>query len=274
MLFGAHESIAGKIHYALERAKADACDCVQVFAKSPRMWNSPPIPEKEALEFKKKAEEFKIKPNVSHASYLLNIANEEASKRKFAVINLIDEVKRADQLGLMAVMFHPGSNSNKENGLKFIIEGINEAIEKTKDSKVLILVENTAGSGNWLGSKLEELKTILEGITNKSRFGFCIDTCHIYAAGYDIKDKQDEFFLEFDKLVGLNYLKCFHLNDSMFSLGSKKDRHDHPGKGIIGKKGFEQLVNDSRFKNVPGYLEAPGTDYKGDIKYLRSLEKK
>jgi apurinic endonuclease APN1 len=273
MLLGAHESIAKKIYHSLDIAKEDGCDCLQIFTKSPRMWNSPAISDKNAFEFKRKAEEFRIAPNASHASFLLNIANEDGNKRKFAVHNLIDELKRAGQLGLMGMMFHPGSNADKEKGIQFVIEGINEAIEKTPDSKAIIMVENTAGSGNWLGSTLEELKTILDGIKDKSRFGFCIDTCHIYAAGYDIKNKQKEFFDNFNKIIGLKYLKCFHLNDSLFPLGSKKDRHEHPGKGFIGEKGFKELVNDKRFKNTPGYLEAPGTDYKGNIKYLRSLVK-
>ena len=274
MLLGAHESAAKKIFNALKLAKDDGCDCVQVFAKSPRMWNSPKISDKDAFEFKKMAHELNIAPNVSHASFLLNIANDDDKKRKFAVHNLIDELNRADQLGLVGVMFHPGSNADKKKGLKFIIEGINEAIEKTEGSKVILMVESTAGSGNWLGSTLEELKIILEGVKNKPRFGFCIDTCHAFAAGYDLKNKQKEFFIEFDRMVGLKYLKCFHLNDSLFALGSKKDRHEHPGKGFIGEKGFSQLVNDKRFEKTPGYLEAPGTDYKGDIKYLRSLVKR
>ncbi|MFA5333793.1 MAG: deoxyribonuclease IV [Candidatus Nanoarchaeia archaeon] len=273
MLFGAHESIANKIYRSLDIAKEDGCDCVQVFTKSPRMWNSPPISDKDAFEFKRKAAEFKITPNVSHASFLLNIANEDDKKRKFAVKNLIDEVKRAQQLGLMGLMFHPGSNADKKKGIQYIIEGINEVIEKTPESKIIIMVENTAGTGNWLGSTFPELKEILAGIKDKSRFGFCLDTCHLFAAGYDLKDDYKNVFEEFDKLIGLKYLRCFHLNDSLFALGSKKDRHEHPGKGFIGKKGFEQLVNDARFKSTPGYLEAPGTDYKGDIKYLRKLIK-
>lgn len=271
MLLGAHESTAKKVYYSLDIAKEDGCDCLQVFTKSPRMWNSPLISDKDAFEFKRKSKEFNIAPNVSHASYLLNLANEDADKRKFAVTNFIDELNRAEQLGLMGVMFHPGSNANKEQGIKFIIEGINEAIEKTPKSKAIIMVENTAGSGKWLGSNFNELKEILKGIKDKSRFGFCIDTCHLFAAGYDLKNNYENVFKEFDKLIGLKYIRCFHLNDSLHELNSKKDRHEHPGKGFIGEKGFMQLVNDPRFKSTPGYLEAPGTDYKGDIKYLRTL---
>lgn len=273
MLIGAHESISEKINYALDRAKADGCDCVQIFAKNPRMWKSPEIKDKEAYEFKEKAKKLNLGPNASHASYLLNLANPDLKKRKFATINLIDEIKRAEQLGLFAVMFHPGSNPDKEQGLKFVIEGINDAIDKTKEMKALILVENTAGQGNWLGSTLEELKKIFQGVKDKSRFGFCLDTCHLFAAGHDIKNRQKEFFKEFDDLIGLKYIKCFHLNDSMFGLGEKKDRHEHPGKGKIGKKGFEQLMNDKRFKDLPGYLEAPSGNHKENIEYLRNLKK-
>jgi deoxyribonuclease IV len=273
MLFGAHESTAKKIFYSLDLAKSDGCDCLQIFAKNPRMWNSPKISNEDACEFKRKAKEFKIAPNVSHASYLLNLANADLDKRKNAIINLIDELNRAKQLGLMGVMFHPGSNVNKEEGLKYIIKGINEAIKKTPNSKVLLMVENTAGTGNWLGSNLEELKTIIQGVEKKERFGFCVDTCHFFAAGYDLKNDYKKVFKNFDNLIGIKNIKCFHLNDSLHNLGSKKDRHENIGKGFIGKKGFSQLVNDKRFKNIPGYLETPGTDYKKDIKYLRNLIK-
>ncbi len=273
MLLGAHESIGGNISKSIDLAVKDGCDCLQIFTKNPRMWNSPKISENDAENFKKKSKELRIKPIVSHASYLINIANEEVTKRKAAITNLIDELIRAEQLGLMGVMFHPGSNLSKKKGIEFVIEGINKALDKTKGMKAILMVENMAGQGNWVGSNFKELKEILDGVINKKRFGFCIDTCHLFTAGYNIRDDYQKVFEDFDKIVGLKHIKCFHLNDSAFDCASKKDRHEHPGNGKIGDKGFKQLINDNRFKNIPGCLETPDGVYEKDIAYLRSLKK-
>jgi deoxyribonuclease-4 len=273
MLLGAHESIGGKLSKAIDLAVNDGCDCLQIFTKSPRMWNSPKISKESAEDFKKKAKEFGIHPIVSHASYLINLANDDAKKRKAAILNLVDELIRAEQLELMGVMFHPGSNASKEKGIKFVIEGINEALDKTKGMKSLLMVENMSGQGNWVGNSFEELKAIFDGVIDKKRFGFCIDTCHLFAYGYNIRDDYNKIFKEFDRIVGLKNIKCFHLNDSLMECASKKDRHEHMGKGKIGGKFFKQLINDKRFKDILGCLETPDGEYKKDIEYLRSLQK-
>ncbi len=250
----------------------DGCDCLQIFTKSPRMWNSPKISKESAEDFKKKAKEMGIHPIVSHASYLINLANDDAKKRKAAIMNLVDELMRAEQLGLMGVMFHPGSNASKEKSINFVIEGINEALDKTNGMKSILMVENMAGQGNWIGSNFMELKEIFDGVIDKKRFGFCIDTCHLFAAGYNIRDEYSKVFNDFDKIIGIKNIKCFHLNDSLMECGSKKDRHEHLGKGKIGDKCFKQLINDKRFANILGCVEAPDGIYKKDIAYLRSLK--
>jgi len=274
MLFGAHESTSGGFYNAIIKGKEDGCDCVQIFTKSPRSWKANPISDKEAFNFEKHSKELNIKNNVSHASYLLNLANSDEKKRKFAIISLTIEVKRANQLGLFGVVFHPGSNIDKEEGIKLISDSINQVIDKTKNLNTLIIIENTAGHGNWIGGNFEELKKIFDGVKEKKRVGFCFDTCHAFAAGYDLKNKQKKVFNDFDKIIGIKHLKCFHLNDSLFGLGQHKDRHENIGEGKLGKNAFQELVNNNLFKNTPAFLETPSGDYKQEIELLKSLIKK
>lgn len=270
MLLGAHESTQDGLFRAVERAKKDNCECIQIFTKSPQMWRCSPLKEKDIEKFKSTVKKLNIKPNVSHASYLINLAKDDEGKRKFAVKNLIIELKRAEQLGLYGVVVHPGSNKDKKQGINNIIKSINEALSKTE--KINLFIENIAGSGNWIGSKFEELAQILNGVKKKSRFGFCFDTCHAWVAGYDIKNKHDKVFDDFEKIVGLKWIKCFHLNDAVYELNSKKDRHAHIGKGFIGLKGFRKLVNNKKFTNIPGYLETRN-EYKENIRILKGLMK-
>lgn len=268
MLLGAHESVSGGYYKAIERSKEDDCDCVQIFTHSPRMWNVKPLTSKDVEEFKNKVKIENIKPNVSHASYLINIANEDVNKRNKAINQLKIELEIAERLGLFGVVLHPGFNKN-ENKCEIVANSIKEALKSTNEVKLLL--ETMSGSGASVGSTFEELKKIIRIVKNK-RLSVCFDTCHSYSAGYDLVNNYEKVFEEFDKIIGLKNLACFHLNDSKFELGSNKDRHENIGKGKIGIKFFEKLVNDKRFKKVPGYLETP-SDYAGNIKVLRKLIK-
>ncbi|PIU88252.1 deoxyribonuclease IV [archaeon CG06_land_8_20_14_3_00_37_11] len=274
MLLGAHESTSGGYYKALEMGKSDGCDCVQIFTQSPRMWKGRSINENESVQWKIKSEEFNIKPNCSHAIYLLNLAHEDEAQRIKSINNLIKEFERCEKLGLKGVVLHPGSNKDKKKGLILISESVNTIFNKIKGFRAKLFLEITAGHGNNLCSTFEELHKVIKNIYDNKRVGVCFDTCHAYSAGYDLANEYDKVFKNFDKIIGLKRLECFHLNDSKNILNSHIDRHEHIGKGNIGLKFFEKLVNDKRFKNIPGYLETPGEgDYRNNLQILRKLIK-
>ncbi|MBN1923426.1 MAG: deoxyribonuclease IV [Nanoarchaeota archaeon] len=275
MLLGAHESTSGGYYKAFLRGKEDDCDCIQVFTKSPRMWNAKPLKEKEIKKFKDAQSDTKLEPNVSHAMYLLNIANSDAKKLAKAVDYLTVELERAEQLGLMGVVLHPGFSADK-NRISLVADSINKAFDKTKGFKVMLLLESMAGQGNSVGSTFEELRDIIKLVSNKKRIGVCFDTCHSFSAGYDIVNDYEGVWKSFDKIIGLKKLVCFHLNDSQYGFNSKHDRHEEIGEGKIGSGFFKKLVNDKRFAKTPGYMELrPKSEndpiYARNIKRLRNM---
>lgn len=271
MLIGAHESTSGGYYKAFVRGKEDDCDCIQVFTKSPRMWNASPLTAKEIELFKQKQRETSLAPNVSHAMYLLNIANPDNKKRNSAITGLAVELERAEQLGLTAVVLHPGFSTAKDRA-SVVADSVNKAFEKTKKSKVMLLLETMAGTGSSVGSRFEELKTIIELVNDKTRIGICIDTCHIFSAGYDLINDYEGVWSEFDKIIGLKKLVCFHLNDSQYEFNSKHDRHEEIGEGKIGSGVFRKLVNDKRFTKIPSYMELRPKG-KNDPIYARNVKR-
>lgn len=275
MLIGAHESISGGVYKALERGESDDCDCVQIFTASPRMWQSKEFKKDEVSKWHELVEEHKIEPNVSHCSYLLNTASSDEKQRSKSVNALIEELKRCSDLKLLGAVIHAGSNKDAEERVNNIVKSFNEVIERTKKLDAKIIIENTAGEGNKAGASFEEISEIIKGVKSKDRVGVCVDTCHAFAAGYDLVNDYEKVWKEFKKYIGFNKLVCLHLNDSKSSLDSHKDRHAIMGKGLINKKGFSKLVNDERFKNIPGYLEQPEESgvYKQSINFLRRLIK-
>ncbi|GAH30767.1 unnamed protein product [marine sediment metagenome] len=273
---------------ALERGKELKCQTIQVFIRSVRSWSAKPLEKKDIEDFLKKKEELKeeIWPIISHNSYLINLASIDKEKLEKSYSAMLDELIKADQLGIEYENIHPGvilmsdkEEITKNEALNQIANQLNQLMVETSDSKVRILLETTAGQGKGLGNKFHHIKTIIDKIKEKSRIGVCFDTAHSFAAGYDFttKKKYNEMWNEFDDIIGLKYLFAFHLNDTEKDLGSRVDRHAHIGQGKIGKEPFGFFLNDDRFRDHPGILETPkGKDMKEDVmnlKVLRSLIK-
>ncbi len=276
-LLGAHVSISGGIHKAPKRGRDLGCDVIQVFSKNQMQWKAKPLTEEETEEFKKNIKKYDIKDVVIHTSYLINIGSPDEEKLKKSQDALIDEFYRASQLDIPYVVLHPGSHMGKgeEVGLSIIKDSINYIFDITKDLKTMLLLETTAGQGSNLGYRFEQIAYLIENTKDKERIGVCLDTCHIFAAGYDIRTKEayDNTMKAFDDIIGLSKLRAIHLNDSKNDLGTRKDRHEHIGKGYIGLDGFKFIVNDERLQNIPMILETPGGDkyYKENLELLRSL---
>jgi deoxyribonuclease-4 len=278
LLIGAHESIAGGIYKAFERAESIGCRTLQIFTKSSNQWHAKPLTDEDIANYKTAASKSNIKHVVAHDSYLINLCAVDPSILKKSREAFLDELDRCEMLGISYLNFHPGAHmkAGEMEGIIKIIESLNWAHEKTKGFQVLSVLETTAGQGSSLGYRFEQLKEIIDGVDEAKRMAVCIDTCHIFAAGYDISTEEgyEKTFKEFDEIVGFEKLAAFHLNDSKKGLGSKVDRHEHIGKGMIGKPGFRFLMQDARFNAVPKILETPkGEDLKEDKMNLAVLRK-
>lgn len=277
-LLGAHESVAGGIHLAFERIQDVGGLSLQIFTRNQRQWNSAPVTEEERELFIAAWKKCGNIPVASHASYLVNLASGKPDLVKKSIAAFADELERCEFLGIPLVVMHPGSHGGAgvEKGLARFTKNLDLAFE-CADSCVTVLLETTAGQGTGLGSSFEELAVIIENSKYQSRLGVCVDTCHVFAAGYDIRSAENygETMAAFDRIVGLDRIKFFHLNDSKKGLESRVDRHEHIGKGEIGIEGFRNLLNDPRFANHPMTLETPkGKDLQEDrmnLTVLRSV---
>lgn len=277
MLIGAHQSAAGGPHRAIERAVADACESVQLFTKNNNRWKQRQWTDEEAERFRTEAASAQI-PVIAHAAYLINLCSATPQVREKSVAGLADELSRCQQLGVGALVFHPGAPGAKRSeaiGIAQIAENLDRLFDEHGDRfrDVMLLIENTAGQGSNLGWRFEHLRDILAATRYSSRLGICYDTCHAFAAGYDFKTRElyDAHWAEFHELIGLPRLHAFHLNDSKKECGSRVDRHDHPGEGLIGGSLFEWLVNDLRFSNLPAVLETPPMDEESDSGYAENI---
>lgn len=257
---GAHVSIGGGVENAPLNAKAIGAKAFAMFTKNQRQWSAKPLEERSIEAFKANLKEAGIEPKyvLPHDSYLINLCHPEKEGLEKSRNAFFDEIERCELLGLDKLNFHPGSHLNKmseEDGLKLVAESINLALQKSKT--LCLVIENTAGQGSNLGFRFEHLATIIEEVEDRSRVGVCIDTCHMFSAGYDIRDEETyrASFLEFDKVVGFNYLKGMHLNDSKVPLGSRKDRHHSLGAGSIGLEAFRLIMQDPRMDDIPLILE-------------------
>ncbi|TFG15406.1 MAG: deoxyribonuclease IV [Promethearchaeota archaeon] len=285
MRLGAHMSVSGGKHMALIAGRDIGCESIQVFIRNVRGWTSSPLKEKEIKEFHSTQEELKkeIWPIITHNSYLINLASQDPEKLEKSYNAMLDELIKADQLSLDYANMHPGvipkenQDLSSKEAMNQITVQLNSLMEETKDSKVVILLETTAGQGKGLGHKFEHMKYMIDRIKDKKRIGVCFDTAHSFAAGYDFttQKKYDELWNTFDSIIGLKYLKAFHLNDTDKECGSRVDRHAHIGKGKIGKDAFNFLVNDDKFKDLPGILETPEGDtmFEKNLKFLKGLRK-
>lgn len=266
-ILGTHESISGGLFKAVEAAAAVGSDCVQIFTKSSNQWKSKALTEKEIQAFQEALAKWKISHPIAHDSYLINLGSPDDVLWNRSVAAFEEEMVRADALGIPYVVMHPGSytTSSETAGLERIVEGLRRVLEHTTGIQTRCLLENTAGQGTNLGWKFEHLATIIEGVEGKREngqnpvLGVCFDTCHAFAAGYDFTtaEKYGEVFQTFDEVIGLERLCAFHLNDATKECGSRIDRHAPIGHGKIGTVPFGFLLNDSRFKTIPMYLETP-----------------
>jgi len=260
-ILGAHKSIAGGYYKAVEAAAATGCDCVQLFTKNNSQWRAKPLTEEDAALFKASLRKLKIKHPIAHDCYLINLAAPDEAMWRKSVETFVIELLRAEYLGIPYLVTHPGSytTASEEAGLRRVIQALDEAHEKTGGIKAKCLLENTAGQGSSLGWRFEHLAAILDGVKHPERLGVCLDTCHLFAAGYPLGTEKEyrATFRLFDRIVGIRQIKAFHLNDSKRELGSRVDRHAHIGEGKLGLEPFRLLLRDSRFRKVPMYLETP-----------------
>lgn len=277
MLIGAHMSISGGVFGALLEGEKIGCSTIQMFIKSSNQWQAKPLNEQEIEKFHQERKRTKIEPIIAHNSYLVNLASPDRGLLKKSKNAMSIELERCENLFIPYLVIHPGSHmgDGEKRGIKRIADSINWLLDRTPEEGVMILLETTAGQGNSIGYRFEQMAEVIKSVENKKRMGVCFDTCHAFAAGYDIRDKQtyEKTWKEFDNILGIENLRVIHMNDSKKKLGSKIDRHEHIGKGQIGLAGFKLFMNDERWKNIPKILETPknGDKLKSDKMNLRTL---
>ena len=281
---GAHMSIAGGLPRAVDRAVAHGCETLQIFSKSSNQWRARALGASEVAEFRRRLAASGIGPAIAHASYLINLAAPDPRLRARSIASFGEEIDRAEALGLLGVVIHPGActTGTPEEGLEAIAGAIAHLLRARPRGRTMVLLEHTAGQGTSLGHTFEQLADLLRRLRWRARVGVCLDTCHLWAAGYDLASVEGyrATFEQFDRLVGLERLKAFHLNDSKKPLGSRVDRHEHIGDGTLGLEAFRRLLHDPRLEGVPMGLETPKSDEQGrglsgtdpmDVRNLQTL---
>ena len=276
MKFGAHMSTSGGVWRALQRGRSIHCEVIQVFVKNNMQWFGKPLLPQDLALYANERDENSFACIFGHAGYLINLGAQASENRDRSIKSLVQEIQLATQLEIPFLVLHPGAHlgAGEAAGLNQIAVGLDEVCALAKESPVRIALENTAGQGTCLGNKVEHLASIFEKVKKPERLGVCLDTAHFFAAGYDIRTPKgwNTAIREVASLVGLKQILAFHLNDSKVDLGSRVDRHEHIGKGKIGRKAFRHIVNDQRFKNHPGCLETPKSeDMYEDVKNLSVL---
>lgn len=279
LLIGAHLSVSGGIENAIIKAVELECPVIQIFTKNARQWSPPPLKENNIKIFLEMQKETNILI-ASHDSYLINLAAKDKEKRNKSINSFTDELFRTKLLNIPFLVFHPGTaNETTEiHAVKLIAQAIDQSIEESKNTNTALLIETTAGQKNSIGYKFEHLRDIMDYSKYKKRLAVCFDTCHAFAAGYNIKtiDGYQDTINEFERIINLKLLKFFHFNDAIGDLGSHLDRHEHIGKGKLGLDVFKFIINDERFKNIGKCLETPkGDNYEFDeinLNTLRSLK--
>lgn len=277
MLLGIHVSIAGHIYDAVDRAQRLGCTAMQIFSRDPRQWRKARLKPEDAQEFRKRRQKSSIARVFVHIPYLVNLASPQNILYKGSIKACIEDLKEADALGAEYLVTHMGSHreSGEEKGLRRIIDALNRVLDKARGLSVRVLLENTAGSGSWLGYTFEHQARIIERVEQKDRVGVCFDTCHAYAAGYDLARPEGyaQTMADLDAAVGLARLKLVHLNDTRDKLGSRRDRHEHIGRGRIGLDGFKRILNDSRLHGSAFILETPKDSLTADKRNLAAVRK-
>jgi deoxyribonuclease IV len=260
LLLGAHVSIAGGVHHAISRGEDLGCTAIQIFTKNAAQWKSNPLAEEEVQKFKKERARTGIMV-VVHDAYLINLGSPNTALLKKSLAAFREEMERAEELEIPYLIMHPGSHtgSGEDAGIRSVAKSFNIILRKTSGFRVKILLENTAGQGTALGYSFEHLQRIIEQTVEPERMAVCLDSCHAFAAGYDLRGPSDyqRVMDEFDAVIGLGRLKALHLNDCKKGLGLRIDRHEHLGKGTLGLEFFRLVMNDPRFRNVPKIIETP-----------------
>jgi len=277
LLLGSHMSITGGIHTAFERAARIGCTTMQVFTKNSNQWTGKPLTEEDVHTYRTSEAKSVIAPVVAHAAYLINLCATNPTVLRKSRAAFIDELRRCERLGIYALIFHPGSHrgAGESDGINRIAESINIAHHETQGFRTLSTLETTAGQGSAIGYRFEQLRGIIDQVEENERLGVCMDTCHVFAAGYNISTEEGwaDTLTQFHHIIGLNRLVAIHVNDSKRELGSRVDRHDHIGKGMIGTTGFRQLMNDSRLIHVPKILETEKSeDMHEDVENMNALK--
>ncbi len=277
LLAGAHMSIAGGLHKAFDRGLQVQCNTIQIFLKNSNRWEAKVLTEEDCILFRKAQRESGISPVLAHDSYLINLASPDPALYRKSLEAFVGEMDRANRLGVPYLVLHPGAHTGEgvAAGIRRIAGALNVALRRVPPP-LTILLENTAGQGSSLGRRFEELAAILDRIEEKDRVGFCLDTCHAFAAGYDMRteDGYSRTLRDFDRLIGIEKIRAFHVNDSKKDLGSRVDRHCHIGEGLLGLSAFRLLVNDARFAAIPKILETPkGEGSREDRRNLATLRR-
>jgi deoxyribonuclease-4 len=276
MKFGAHMSISGGLHKAFGHGERAGCDTVQIFSKNQQQWRGKPLTEQDIALFQAEQQRTGFEPLIVHDSYLINLASPKDDLWEKSIAAFADELERCAALGIPYLVTHPGAHvgSGEEVGLRREADALNRLFDAGTGAPTMVLLETTAGQGTTLGYRFEHLAMLIDLVGQDDRIGICVDTCHLLAAGYDIRTPEAcaATFEEFDRVIGIQRIKAFHLNDSQKDLGSRVDRHTHIGDGCVGLEGFRAIVNDPRFAQIPMILETPkGDDLAEDIENLGKL---
>jgi deoxyribonuclease IV len=269
---GAHMSIAGGIAKAVDRAAVHGCEALQVFTKNASQWRGKPLDRADVKAFRTQVEQTGLEPVVSHASYLINLATTFPVLREQSIAAFTDEIDRAEALGLLGVVIHPGTCTagTEDEALRLIADAIRRTLKGRRRRRVMVILEHTAGQGRTLGHRFEHLAAIIGHLGGSDRVGVCLDTCHLVASGYDIVSESGykTTFEAFDRIVGINRLRVFHANDSKKPCGSRVDRHEHIGRGCLGEEPFRRVLHDERFRGLPILIEtekSKGFDKRGTL---------
>ncbi len=279
LLLGAQMSIAGGVDLAPLRGQEVGCRAIQLFTKSSNQWQARPLPTEEIERYRANLQAAGIAQAVAHDSYLINLASTDPALHQRSMAAFLEELERAEALGIPYLVTHPGAHmgAGEEAGLRQVANSLRELLKRTKDYRVQVVLETTAGQGSTLGHRFEQIAVLLDAIGIPERTGVCLDTCHIFAAGYDIRtpDGYADVLSAFDRVVGISHLRVIHLNDSKKDLGCRVDRHEHIGKGAIGLEAFRCLVTDSRLRGRPMILETPkdGDFVSADRRNLNTLRR-
>ena len=272
-LVGAHTSVAGGLHNGLTEGRRIGGTTVQVFTKNASQWRAPELSAETVESFRRTRTQTGLSPVIAHDSYLINLASSDPALAGKSCDAFVEELRRAEALGIDFLVTHPGAHKGdgEADGIRRVAERLNRVHDRTKGFAVKALLETTAGQGTTLGHRFEHLAEMIRLLEQPGRIGICLDTCHVFAAGYDLRteDAYHQTFEEFDRVVGLDRLLVIHANDSKREFGSRVDRHEHIGKGEIGSKAFRLLMNDPRFRNIPKILETPDSETQHEVNLRR-----